>query len=69
MRETPFFSYDAVTCGLNRGRVDLTRAEYFPTRDATTSSHTNVGRDGGLEPKMNVATPKAQPLLFEAHQK
>jgi len=69
------FLYDAVTCGLDRGRVDLTRAEYFPTRDATTlltSFRTIVGRDGGLEPKTNVrttATPKAQPLLFEAHQK
>jgi len=25
------FSYDAVTCGLDRGRVDLTPAEHFPT--------------------------------------
>jgi len=30
------FSYDAATCGLDRGRVDLTRAEYFPTRDDTS---------------------------------
>ena len=50
------FSYDAVTCGLDRGRVDLTRAEYFPTRDATTSSRTIVGQDGVLEPKTNVRT-------------
>jgi len=60
------FSYDAVTCGLDKGRVDLTRAEYFPTRDATTllmSSRTIVGRDGGLKPKTKVrttATPKAR---------
>jgi len=65
------FSYDAVTCGLDRGRVDLTR-RVLPDRDATTSSRTIVGRDGGLEPKTNVRTDfhlqKAQPLLFEAHQ-
>ena len=31
------FSYDAATCGLDRGRVDLTRVEYFPP--ATRQRH------------------------------
>jgi len=66
------FSYDAVTCGLDRGRVDLTRAEYFPT--ATRRRHL-VRLSAGmrdLSPRRTftpTATPKAQPLLFEAHQK
>ena len=47
------FSYDAVTCGLDRGRVDLTR-RVLPNRGATTSSRTIVGWDRVLGPKTNV---------------
>ena len=66
------FSYDAVTRGLDRGRVDLTRAEYFPT--ATRQRHLvrlSAGM-GDLSPRRTftpTATPKAHPLLLEAHRK